>query len=98
MINKVILLHDNARPMLQNLSRTTWKILVGKYYLTPLIQTSAPSDYHLFRSMQHFRLLEQHFNSYEQVKKWIDDWLTSKDEQFYRRNSFIARKMGKSYS
>ena len=30
-------------------------------------------------------LAEQHFRSYEDVKKWIDSWIASKDEQFFRR-------------
>ena len=42
----------------------------------------APSDYYLFRSMQH-GLSEQHFNSYEEVKNWIDEWLVSKNERWY---------------
>ncbi|GFU61703.1 mariner Mos1 transposase [Trichonephila clavipes] len=41
----------------------------------------APSDYHLFRSMAH-GLADQHFRSYEEVKNWIDSWITSKDESF----------------
>ena len=44
----------------------------------------APSDYHLFRSMAH-GLTDQHFRSYEEVKNWIDSWIASKDDQFFRR-------------
>jgi len=44
----------------------------------------APSDYHLFRSMAH-GLADQHFQSYEEVKNWIDSWIVSKDDQFFRR-------------
>ena len=42
----------------------------------------APSDYSLFRSMQH-GLSEQPFNSGEEVKNWIYEWLASKDEPWY---------------
>ena len=44
----------------------------------------APSDCHLFRSMAH-GLADQHFQSYEEVKNWIDSWIASKDDQFFRR-------------
>ena len=30
--------------------------------------------------MQH-GLSEQHFNSYEEVENWINEWLASKDER-----------------
>ena len=40
------------------------------------------SDYYLFRSMQH-GISEQHFNSYEEVKNWIDEWSASKGERWY---------------
>ncbi|KAG5323721.1 MOS1T transposase, partial [Pseudoatta argentina] len=43
----------------------------------------APSDY-LFRSIAH-GLADQHFRSYEEVKNWIDSWIASKDDQFFRR-------------
>ncbi|GFY29008.1 mariner Mos1 transposase [Trichonephila clavipes] len=43
-----------------------------------------PSDYHLFRSLAH-GLADQHFRSYEEVKNWIDSWITSKDDQFFQR-------------
>jgi len=44
----------------------------------------APFDYHLFRSMAH-GLADQHLRFYEKVKNWIDTWITSKDEQLFRR-------------
>jgi len=37
-------------------------------------------------------LSEQHFISYEDTKNYIDDWIVSKDETFFRRD--IHRKMG----
>ena len=44
----------------------------------------APSDYHLFASLGH-ALAEQHFNSYENVRKWLDNWFASKEELFFWR-------------
>jgi len=38
----------------------------------------------LFRSMAH-GLADQHFRSDEEVKNWIDSWIVSKDDQFFRR-------------
>ena len=39
--------------------------------------------YHLFRSMAH-ALAEEHLNSYEDVEKWVSEWIASKDESFFR--------------
>ena len=33
------------------------------------------------------RLAEQGFDSYEDVKKWFDEWFASKQEDFYRRDN-----------
>jgi len=30
-------------------------------------------------------LADQHLCSYEEIKNWIDTWIASKDEQFFRR-------------
>ena len=30
-------------------------------------------------------LYEQHFTSYEDVKNWLDSWIASKDEEFFKR-------------
>ncbi|EGI66303.1 Mariner Mos1 transposase, partial [Acromyrmex echinatior] len=57
-----------------------WKPLPPPPYSPDL----APSYYHLFRSMAH-DLTDQHFRSYEEVKNWIDAWIASKDDQFFRR-------------
>lgn len=82
--DKVILLHDNARPHIADvvkkyLETLKWEVLPHPPYSPDI----APSDYHLFRSMQH-GLAEQHFQSYEDVKNWIDSWIASKDEEFFR--------------
>ena len=54
----------------------------------------AATDYSLFQSMQH-RLLEPHFNSYEELKNCIDECLASKDERWYWGESTSSQKDGK---
>lgn len=83
--DKIILQHDNARPHVavpvkNYLEGVNWDILPHPPYSPDI----APSDYHLFRSMTH-GLSEQHFSSYEETKKWVESWIASKDEQFFRR-------------
>nr|CDS30124.1 Mariner Mos1 transposase [Hymenolepis microstoma] len=39
---------------------------------------------HSPRSLTH-GLAHQHFNSYEEVKNWIDSWILSKDEKCFGR-------------
>jgi len=56
-----------------------WEVLPHPPYSPDV----APSDYHFFRSMAH-GLADQHFRSYEEVKNWIDSWIASKDDQFFR--------------
>lgn len=82
--DKVILLHDNARPHVAKPVKTyletlKWEVLPHPPYSPDI----APSDYYLFRSMTH-DLSQQKFTSYEQCKKWVDDWIASKDESFFR--------------
>ncbi|CAK9796061.1 Mariner Mos1 transposase [Anthophora plagiata] len=83
--NKVILQHDNtrphiARPVKNYLETLKWEVLSHPPYSPDI----APSDYHLFRAMTH-RLLSQHFTSYEDTKNWVDSWISSKEEEFFRR-------------
>ena len=42
-----------------------------------------PIILYLFRSMVH-GLAHQRFRSYEEIKKWIDSWIASKDASFFR--------------
>ncbi|QQP52382.1 Transposase, partial [Caligus rogercresseyi] len=67
--HKVILLHDNAP------AHKAKQILQHAAYSPDL----APSDYYLFASMGH-ALAEQHFTSYEDVRKWLEDWFASKEQ------------------
>ena len=81
--------HVNGRPNVSKPVKTyletlKWEVLPHPPYSLDV----APSDYHLFQSLAH-GLAHQHFRSYEEVKKWIDSWIASKDPT-------IARKMEKS--
>ena len=71
--HKVILLRDNApshtaKPVKETIEAFSWEILSRAAYSPDL----APSDYYLFASMGH-ALSDQHFTSYENVRKWLDD-------------------------
>ena len=81
--------------MVQNYLKTlNWEVLPHPAYSPDL----APSDYHLFSSMDH-ALAERHFDSYKDVRKWLDEWFASKDEELFDVvYTQIARKMGKMYS
>jgi len=81
--HKVILLHDNTPSRTSKLVKETieafgWEILSHVTYSLDL----ASSDYHLFASMGH-ALAQQRFTSYEDVRKWLDDWFGSKEQQFF---------------
>jgi len=66
--------------MVQNCLETlNWEVLPHLAYSSDL----ALSDYHL-SSMSH-ALTERHFDSYEDVQKWFDEWFASKDEEFFWR-------------
>lgn len=83
--NKVILLHDNARPHCANQVKETletlnWEVLPHPPYSPDI----APSDFHLFRSMTH-SLSYQDFQSFGDIQKWLDSWIASKDQSFFGR-------------
>lgn len=83
--HKVILLHDNApahtsRPVKDTIQALGWETLSHAAYSPDL----APSDYHLFASMGH-ALAEQRFTSYENVQEWLNNWFSSKEDQFFWR-------------
>ena len=80
--HKVILLHDNApshtaKPVKETIEAFSWEIISRAAYSPDL----APSDYYLFASTGH-ALSDQRFTSYENVRKWLDDWFAWKERQF----------------
>lgn len=82
---QVILQHDNARPHTAKLVKETLKALKWKVLSHPPYSPDvAPSDYHLFRAMQS-SLTGESFNEFEDLVKWLDDWIASKTEDFFHR-------------
>ncbi|MBJ5594297.1 hypothetical protein JGG70_24330 [Salmonella enterica subsp. enterica serovar Typhimurium] len=69
--DKVILLHDNAKPHVakhvqEMLETLCWDVLPHSPYSPDI----APLDFHLFRSLRHC-LSEQHFLSVADIQKWL---------------------------
>ena len=82
---KVLFHDDNARPHRANtaqnkIEKLGWDRLDQPAYSPDL----APSDYHLFRSMQ-MDLADVRFRNIEEVRNWVDGWIAEKDEEFFRR-------------
>ncbi|GFS62474.1 histone-lysine N-methyltransferase SETMAR [Trichonephila clavipes] len=80
----VILQHDNARP---HYARKTLKIINGLGWEVlphpPYSPDIAPTDFHLFRSMQHF-LANKKFQNLDDMKNAIFRYLTEQPTDFYR--------------
>ncbi|CAK9833798.1 Mariner Mos1 transposase [Anthophora retusa] len=81
---KVLLLHDNARPHVVKATQNHifslgWELVPHAAYSPDM----APSDYHLFRSLQH-HLADRHFERLEEIRQCIDDFNASKPVSFYR--------------
>ena len=79
----IIFHHDNARPHvaipLKNyLENSEWEVVPQPPYSPDL----APSDYHLFRSMQK-ALTGIRFTSEQGIKNWLDSFLAAKPAQFF---------------
>lgn len=82
--HEAIIFHDdNARPhrtqpVKNYVENVGWESLPHPPYSPDL----APSDYHLFRSMQN-ALSGKRFTSIEGMKNWLDSFLAAKPAQFY---------------
>jgi len=79
--NKLIMLHDNARPQSQTGQEILGRSKMGNSAPPAVFTDIAPSDFYLFRSMQS-ALSGERFNSYEDIKKWLDKWIASKEPDF----------------
>jgi len=80
--HKVILLHDNVPSHTAKLVKETievfgWEILSHAAYSPALGSVRLP-----LICMGH-ALAQQRFTSYEDVRKWLDDWFGSKEQQFF---------------
>ena len=81
--DKLILLLDNARPhvhssMINYLKGTKWEVLSHPPYSPDI----APTDFHLFRSMQS-ALSGERFSSRGDIEKWLNNWFASKNPEFF---------------
>lgn len=80
-----ILQHDNARPHAAKITQEKIKeINLELLPHPPYSPDIAPSDYHLFRSLEH-SLRNKNFTSLTQVRNHLDAFFISKEPDFYKR-------------
>jgi len=82
---KAALLHDNVRPYVAKATQDhifalSWELLPHAAYSPDMW----PSDYYLFRLLQH-HLANTHFVRFEEIRKCIDDFIALKPVNFYRQ-------------
>lgn len=88
----VVFHHDNARPhtslaTCRRLHEFSWEVLPHPPYSPDI----APSDYHLFRSLQH-SLRDKKFDTLEDVKTYLDEFLASKTKNFWNHGIMSLKK------
>lgn len=80
----VILQHDNARPHTARITQEKIKELGWEVLLHPPYSPDiAPSDYHLFRSLEH-SLRNKTFNSATDDERHLQSYFASRPADFYR--------------
>lgn len=84
----VVFQHDNAKPhsslrSRQKLTEFGWDVIPHPPYSPDL----APSDYHLFRSLQN-SLDNKSFQSLEDIKKHLDEFFANKTRTFWETGIF----------
>ena len=83
--NGVIFLQDNARPhVVQQTQAKINELGLEQVTQQPYSPDLAPSDYHLFRSLEH-SLRGKRFINVDQVKKHLSHYFASKSKSFYQR-------------
>lgn len=87
----VVFQHDNARPhtsleTCKQLLSYSWDVLPHPPYSPDL----APSDYHLFRSIQN-SLRDVHFGSEDDVKIFLNRFFSSKSAVFWKNGIFSLK-------
>lgn len=94
---KIILLCYNAKPHVAVATKETlfeldWEVLPHSAYSPDII----PSDFHLFRWMQH-NLSDTWFRNAEKVsRKWVGEWIASQKMRVVAARSDYCPKSGKS--
>ena len=93
-LRKVRLLHDNAKPHTAKITRQKleefgWEVLPHPAYSPDL----APSDYHLFRSLQN-HLSKKRYSDNDQLNHDLENFFESKSKNFMQIVLLICQKDG----